>query len=54
MRYKVNFEVDGEKKETIFNGFDEEEKAKLFQEEYTTRGYKNVKIVTYEEIGKCS
>lgn len=47
MRYKVVFEIDSEEKETTFNGFDEEEKAKLFKEEYIRRGYKNVRIKKY-------
>ena len=47
MRYKVVFAVDGEEKETIFNGYDEEEKAILFRNEYIQRGYENVRVETY-------
>lgn len=47
MRYKVVFMRDGEVKETTFNGYDEEEKAELFRDEYIRRGYGDVRIETY-------
>lgn len=48
-RFKVVFEIDGEEKETTFNGFDEKEKSRIFKEEYVKKGYNNVRIIEYEK-----